>query len=95
MSSLPASMKKFQSKMKVLECLQHFPHYNPMGAVFVSSNPHPNNSSDKIWLNSVCWLRRYSCLCEQTNRQTNRLTDRRRLDGYTISSLCEPSAQVS
>ena len=30
MSSLPASMKKIRSKMKALECSQHFPHYNPM-----------------------------------------------------------------
>ena len=33
MSSLPASMKRILSKMKVLECSQHFPHYNPMGAI--------------------------------------------------------------
>ena len=25
---LPASMKKIRSKMKALECSQHFPHYN-------------------------------------------------------------------
>ena len=31
--SLPASMKKIQSKMKALEWSQHFPHYNPMGAI--------------------------------------------------------------
>ena len=30
---LPASMKKIRSKMKALECSQHFPHYNPMGAI--------------------------------------------------------------
>ena len=33
LSSLPASMKKIQSKMKALEWTQHFPHYNPMGAI--------------------------------------------------------------
>ena len=33
MFSLPASMKKIRSKMKALECSQHFPHYNPMGAI--------------------------------------------------------------
>ena len=33
MFSLPASMKKIQSKMKALEWTQHFPHYNPMGAI--------------------------------------------------------------
>ena len=33
LSSLPASIKKNQSKMKELEWSQDFPHYNPMGAV--------------------------------------------------------------
>ena len=41
--SLPASMKKIRSKMKALECSQHFQHYNPMGAIrcngHQSSNP--------------------------------------------------------
>ena len=27
------SMKKIRSKMKALEWTQHFPHYNPMGAI--------------------------------------------------------------
>ena len=31
LSSLPARMKKIQSKMKALECLQDFPHYKSMG----------------------------------------------------------------
>ena len=31
LSSLPARMKKIQSKMKELECLQDFPHYKSMG----------------------------------------------------------------
>ena len=44
MSSLPASMKKIQSKMKALECSQHFPHYNPMGAI----GCHGLQSSDLI-----------------------------------------------
>ena len=44
-SSLPASMKKIQSKMKALECSQHFPHYNPMGAI----RCHGHQSSDPIW----------------------------------------------
>ena len=30
LSLLPARMKKIQSKMKELECLQDFPHYQPM-----------------------------------------------------------------
>ena len=51
MFSLPASMKKIQSKMKALVCSQHFPHYNPMGAILVlpmdtrvpiRSGPKPN-----------------------------------------------------
>ena len=42
---LPASMKKNQSKMKALACSQHFPHYNPMGAI----RCHGHQSSDPIW----------------------------------------------
>ena len=45
MSSLPASMKKIRSKMKALECSQHFPRYNPMGAI----RCHRHQSSDPIW----------------------------------------------
>ena len=41
---LPASMKKIQSKMKALEWTQHFPHYNPMGAI----RCHGHQSSDPI-----------------------------------------------
>ena len=33
MFTIPASIKKIRSKMKALECSQHFPHYNPMGAI--------------------------------------------------------------
>ena len=33
LSSLPVGMKKIQSKLKALACSQHFPHYNPMGAI--------------------------------------------------------------
>ena len=43
--SLPASMKKIRSKMKALACSQHFPHYNPMGAI----RCHGHQSSDPIW----------------------------------------------
>ena len=42
---LPASMKKIRSKMKALECSQHFPHYNPMGAI----RCHGNQSTNPIW----------------------------------------------
>ena len=45
MFSLPASMKKIQSKIKALEWTQHFPHYNPMGAI----RCHGHQSSDPIW----------------------------------------------
>ena len=45
LSSLPASMKKIRSKMKALVCSQHFPHYNPMGAI----GCHGHQSSDPIW----------------------------------------------
>ena len=44
MFSLPASMKKIRSKMMALECSQHFPHYNPMGAIHC----HGHQSSDLI-----------------------------------------------
>ena len=47
-SSLPASMKKVRSKMKALECSQHFPHYNHMGAI----RCHGNQSSNPIWPNT-------------------------------------------
>ena len=43
--SLPASMKKIQSKMKALGCSQHFPHYNPVEAI----RCHGNQSSNPIW----------------------------------------------
>ena len=45
MFSLPASMKKIRSKMRALECSQHFPHYNPMGAI----RYHGHQSSNPIW----------------------------------------------
>ena len=45
MSLLPARMKKIRSKMKALECSQHFPHYNPMGAICC----HGNQSSNPTW----------------------------------------------
>ena len=44
MFSLPASMKKIRSKMRALECSQHFPHYIPMGAIAC----HGHQSSDMI-----------------------------------------------
>ena len=50
MASLPASMKKIRSKMKVLECSQHFPHYNPMGSICC----HGNQSSNPTWSKTKC-----------------------------------------
>ena len=47
MSSLPASMKKNQSKMKVLECSHHFPNYNPMGAICRHGNESFNPTLSK------------------------------------------------
>ena len=43
--SFPASMKKIRSKIKAPEWTQHFPHYNPMGAI----RYHGHQSSDPIW----------------------------------------------
>ena len=45
LSSLPASMKKIRSKKKALEWTQHFPHYNPMGAI----RCHGHQISNPIW----------------------------------------------
>ena len=42
---LPARLKKIRSKMKALEWTQHFPHYNPMGAI----GCHGHQSSNPIW----------------------------------------------
>ena len=42
---LPASMKKIRSKLRALECSQHFPHFIPMGAI----GCHGHQSSDPIW----------------------------------------------
>ena len=49
---LPASMKKIRSKMKALEWTQHFPHYNPMGAI----RCHGHQSSDPICPKTLCSL---------------------------------------
>ena len=93
--SLPASMKKIRSKMKALELTQHFPHYNPMGAICCHGNqssnptwsknlmqsiPHPNDASDKIWLRLAHWLRRYSSLKMFTHGQTHGRTHARTPD---------------
>ena len=45
LSSIPARIKKNQSKMTELEWSQGFPHFNSMGAI----SCHGNHSSDPIW----------------------------------------------
>ena len=45
MFSLPASMKNIRSKMKALKWTQHFPNYNPMGAIRF----YGHQSSNPIW----------------------------------------------
>ena len=45
LTSLPARIKKNQSKMNELEWSQGFPHFKPMGAICC----HGNQSSDPIW----------------------------------------------
>ena len=45
LSSLPVGMKNIRSKIKALACSQHFPHYDPMGAI----RCHGHQSSDPIW----------------------------------------------
>ena len=57
---LPANMKKIQSKMKALECSQHFPHYKPMRAI--CCNGH--HSSDPIWPKTLCSLSPYPMMVQ-------------------------------
>ena len=77
MSLLPASMKRIRSKTAEKMWWRPFPHYNPMGAIWSDLHqnlmqpfPHPNDASDKIWLQSACWSRRYSCLKVWTHGRT-------------------------
>ena len=58
--SLPASMKKIRSKMRALECSQHFPHYIPMGAI----GCHGHQSSDPIWSKTFCILSPYPMMLQ-------------------------------
>ena len=60
LSLLPVSMKKIQSKMKALACLQHFPHYNPMGAI----RCHGHQSSDPIWSKTESILSPYQMMLQ-------------------------------
>ena len=63
MSSLPASMKKIQLKMKALDCSQDFSHYKSMG-IFSDAqgqltqqslvrSGRISNSSDILWMSSL------------------------------------------
>ena len=47
--------------------------------------PHPNDASDKIWLQSACWLRRYSCLKVWTHGRTHRQKFER--DGIYVATF--------
>ena len=82
MSSIPTRMKKIRSKMKVLECSQHFPIIT-LWELFVAMetrvpilpgpkpnaiNPHPNDASDKIWLNLPAGCRDIHGYVFMTNR---------------------------
>ena len=62
-----------------------------------NTKPFPllNDAVDKIWSRLALLSLRYSSLKMCTDAGTDARTDGRRLDYYTISSPCEPSAQVS
>ena len=60
LSSLPVSMKKIRSKMKVQACSQHFPHYNHMGAI----GCHGNQSSNPIWSKTLYSLSPYPMMLQ-------------------------------
>ena len=48
MFSFPASMKKIRSKMKGLECSQHFPYSNHMGAIRCNDTRVPIRSGPNL-----------------------------------------------
>ena len=79
---LPASMKKIRSKMKALEWTQHFPHYNPMGAICC----HGNQSSNPTIGPVVAEIFEFENVYARTHGRTDALTNGRRIDRYTISS---------
>ena len=60
MFSLPASIKKIRSKMRALECSQHFSHYIPMGVI----GCHGHHSSDPIWSKTLCILSPYPMMLQ-------------------------------
>ena len=103
MSSLPASIKRIGSKITEKRWRHRFPQCKSMGAfcchgnqfwsnvptkAYATSPPppsHPSDATDKIWSRLANWLQRYSSLKVWTMT-----TDH----WCTISSPCEPSAQV-
>ena len=98
LSSLPARIKKNQSKMKELEWSQGFPHYNPMGAICC----HGNQSFNLIWPKTLCSLSPTPMMLQiefdynqsaglrdihvWKCRQTDGRTHGRRLESHPISS---------
>ena len=85
--------------MKAPELSQDFPHYK--GAICC----HGNQSSDLIWPKTYCIISptpvmlQFKFYCDGALvaeifmfESVDRQTDERRLDWYTISSPCEPSA---
>ena len=99
LSLLPEKMKKIQSKMGAVVKSGHNVLFiitlwklsvametrvpNLTGPKPIAAFPPAIDALDKIWLNSACRLRRYSCLKVLTDRQTNRLTNRLIDDGST------------
>ena len=69
--------------------------------VLIRPGPNPNkaiplnDALDKMWSRLALLSYRYLSLKMWTHGRTDARTDGRRLDYCTISSPCEPSAQVS
>ena len=101
MSSLPASIKKIRSKTTEKRWRHRFPHYKSMGAFCC----YGNQSFDPICPKTLCSLSPTPVMLHikfdqdwptgfrdiQVWKCGQRTTDH----WYTISSPCEPSAQVS
>ena len=56
--------------------------------------PHPNDASDKIWLNLACRLLRYSCLKVLTDAQTDAQTGTQKDDGSTPHPISSPMTHM-
>ena len=66
MSSLPASIKRIESKATEKRWRHHFPHYKSMGAFcchlpknIMQPFPTPSDATHKIWSRLANWLQRY------------------------------------